>query len=90
MIIFSLFFFFAVHVEEDPQLPDIYIPETPNRVLTINYSNVGTILLTMAGFDAGFIYEYSALENGADMYKEPIKCTPVPNAIDLEIRSCLF
>ncbi|KAK0161075.1 hypothetical protein PV327_009592 [Microctonus hyperodae] len=75
---------------EDPQLPDIYIPEIPNRVLTINYSNMGTIYLTMAGFDAGFIYEYSALENGTDMFKEPIKCTPIPNAIDLEIRSCLF
>ncbi|KAK0088856.1 hypothetical protein PV325_010453 [Microctonus aethiopoides] len=81
---------FLLNVNEDPQLPDIYIPETPNRVLTINYSNVGTILLTMAGFDAGFIYEYSALEKGADMYKEPIKCTPVPDGIDLEIRSCLF
>lgn len=71
--------------EQDPPLPEIYIPEVPNRVLTINYSRKGTIWLTMAGYDAGYIYEYPAR---GEERKEPIKNIFVDETA--EIRSCLF
>ena len=78
-------------MEEDHQsLPEIYIPDIPNQVLMINYTAGGTIWLSMAGYDAGYIYEYPIPETGIKMPTEPIKSTRIFDADDTEIRSCQF
>ncbi|XP_043276979.1 cilia- and flagella-associated protein 44 isoform X2 [Venturia canescens] len=91
---------FLADIEEDPPLPEIYIPEIPNRVLTANYRGVGTIWLTMGGYDAGYIYEYEIPPSSKSLVPtfpdevqpaiEPVKSSIVTNADDTEIASCFF
>ena len=76
--------------QEDEPLPEIYIPKVPNPVLTINYTPIGTICLTMAGFDAGYLYEYPKIEANKAINSKPIRSAMVFEADDTEIRSCLF
>lgn len=76
--------------EEDPPLPEIYVPEVPNPVLMANYTANGTIWLSMAGYDAGYMYEYPVPDATKNVAAEPIRSTVVFDADDTEIRSCLF
>ncbi|KAK2582044.1 hypothetical protein KPH14_002749 [Odynerus spinipes] len=80
---------FLMDSQEDPALPEIYIPETPNKVLIIQYTNQETVWLSLAGFDAGYMYEYPVPEKDQIIGPEPIKCTMICDADDIEIRSCL-
>lgn len=75
--------------EEDPPLPKIYIPEIPNKILMIQYTNQETVWLSMAGFDAGYMYEYPVPEKSKVIRPEPIKSTIICDGDDTEIRSCL-
>ncbi|KAG5315180.1 CFA44 protein, partial [Acromyrmex insinuator] len=79
------------HIEEKEEpLPEIYIPKIPNKVLTAQYISQDIIWLSMAGFDAGYMYEYLSPEVTEDIGKEPIKSIPIYDADDIEIQSCLF
>ncbi|KAL2740588.1 cilia- and flagella-associated protein 44 isoform X4 [Vespula squamosa] len=80
---------FLMDSEEDPPLPKIYIPEIPNKVLMIQYTNQETVWLSMAGFDAGYMYEYPVPEKNKVIGPEPIKSTIICDGDDTEIRSCL-
>ncbi|XP_023287600.1 uncharacterized protein LOC105700070 isoform X2 [Orussus abietinus] len=80
---------FLMDSEEDPPLPEIYIPKVPNQVLMVHYMVDGTVWLSMSGFDSGYIYEYPDPLPGK-FEEEPIKSTVVFEADDTEIRSCLF
>ncbi|XP_047346720.1 cilia- and flagella-associated protein 44 isoform X1 [Vespa velutina] len=80
---------FLMDSEEDPPLPEIYIPEIPNKVLMIQYTNQETVWLSMAGFDAGYMYEYPVPEKNKVIGPEPIKSTIICDGDDTEIRSCL-
>ncbi|XP_048505660.1 cilia- and flagella-associated protein 44 isoform X2 [Athalia rosae] len=80
---------FLMDSEEDPPYPEIYIPEVPNRVLFTSYTANNTIWLSMAGFDAGYIYEYPLPIPGTNIVK-PIKSTMVFDGDDTEISSYLF
>ncbi|KAI4492234.1 hypothetical protein M0802_009924 [Mischocyttarus mexicanus] len=75
--------------EEDPPLPEIYIPEIPNKILMIQYTNQETVWLSMAGFDAGYMYEYPVPKKDIIIEEEPVKSTMIYDADDTEIRSCL-
>ncbi|TGZ46471.1 WD repeat-containing protein 52 [Temnothorax longispinosus] len=44
----------------------------------------------MAGFDAGYIYEYPSPEITETVGEEPVKSTIIYDADDTELRSCLF
>lgn len=54
------------------------------------YISRDIIWLSMAGFDAGYIYEYPSPEVTEVIGEEPIKSTIIHDADDIEIRSCLF
>ncbi|XP_019696509.1 uncharacterized protein LOC105182290 [Harpegnathos saltator] len=78
-------------IEEEP-LPEIYIPKIPNKILTAQYISRDIIWLSMAGFDAGYIYEYPSPESVEEdvIGKEPVRSTVIYDADDMEIRSWLF
>lgn len=76
-------------VEEEP-LPEIHIPKIPSRILMARYITHDTIWLSMAGFDAGYMYEYPSPGVVEIIGKEPVRSTVIYDADDTEIRSCLF
>lgn len=56
----------------------------------VQYISNDIIWLSMAGFDAGYIYEYPSPEVTETIGEKPIKSTIIHDADDIEIRSCLF
>ncbi|XP_011500262.1 PREDICTED: uncharacterized protein LOC105364098 [Ceratosolen solmsi marchali] len=75
-------------IKEDFSLPDIYIPEVPNAVLLAMYTTRNSILLSMAGYDAGFMYEYTNPEpNNKTVH---INSYLIDDGNDDEIRSFLY
>ena len=48
------------------------------------YTPRNTIWISVAGYDAGFIYEYIMGK------EEPVKCTPVKDAYDITINTYLY
>lgn len=54
------------------------------------YINHNAIWLSMAGFDAGYMYEYPSPEVSEGIHKEPVSSNMIHDADDTEIRSCLF
>lgn len=54
------------------------------------YISRDVIWLSMAGFDAGYMYEYPSPEITEAVVKEPFKSIAIYDADDIEIRSCLF
>ncbi|KYN07248.1 WD repeat-containing protein 52 [Cyphomyrmex costatus] len=77
-------------IEEKEPLPEVYVPKIPNKVLTAQYISRDIIWLSIAGFDAGYMYEYLSPEITETVGKEPIKSIAIYDADDIEIRSCLF
>uniref|UniRef100_A0A1A9WKG0 WD_REPEATS_REGION domain-containing protein n=1 Tax=Glossina brevipalpis TaxID=37001 RepID=A0A1A9WKG0_9MUSC len=69
--------------EPDEEEEPFYIPTVPNPILWLRYTNRNTIWVSMAGYDAGYIYE---LQPGA---KEPIRSTIIKDGDDCEIHSFL-
>ncbi|XP_076666446.1 cilia- and flagella-associated protein 44 isoform X2 [Andrena cerasifolii] len=76
--------------EEDVILPDIYIPEIPNEILVARYGTNGNIWLLVAGFDAGYIYEYPRPLSGKIKDNKPVRSRIIEAAQDTEIQNCLF
>ncbi|XP_008204820.1 cilia- and flagella-associated protein 44 isoform X2 [Nasonia vitripennis] len=75
-------------LEEDHPLPEIYVPEVPNSVLIAFYTTKDTILLSMSGYDAGYVYEYTIPE--PDKEAAYVRSNLVIDCDDEEIRSFLF
>jgi hypothetical protein len=84
-----ILFIILIAIEEEP-LPEVYIPKVPSKVLMAQYISHNIIWLSMSGFDAGYMYEYSSPEVTATVEKEPAKSIAIYDADDTEIRSCLF
>ncbi|XP_063994244.1 LOW QUALITY PROTEIN: cilia- and flagella-associated protein 44 [Diachasmimorpha longicaudata] len=87
---------FLEDTDETLQLPDLYVPKKPNPVQNINYTNEGTIWLSVGGYDAGYVYEYSSItfddiddHHSLIQEVEPLKATPLPDANDLELKCSL-
>lgn len=77
-------FIYLADSESDEELEPIFVPKVPNRVLWIKYTEGDTMWLSMAGYDAGYIYEYVFGE------EDPVKCTLIKEADDIEIHSYLY
>ncbi|XP_070529333.1 cilia- and flagella-associated protein 44 isoform X2 [Cardiocondyla obscurior] len=77
-------------IEEEEPLPEIHILKRPNKILMAQYVSQNIIWLSMAGFDAGYIYEYPIPQITTIIENEPIKSTVIYDANNVEIRSCLF
>ncbi|XP_054742319.1 cilia- and flagella-associated protein 44 [Anastrepha obliqua] len=69
--------------EPDEEEEPLHIPAIPNPVLWLRYTRDGTVWTSMAGFDAGYIYE---LVFG---YAEPYRCTIIADGDECEIHSYL-
>lgn len=70
---------FLADSEDEEELEPLFIPKIPNKILWLQYTSKGTIWLSMAGYDAGYIYEY---EFGKE---DPVSCTMIPDGDDIEI-----
>ncbi|XP_043512128.1 cilia- and flagella-associated protein 44 isoform X2 [Frieseomelitta varia] len=73
--------------EKEVILPEIYISEIPNKVLIAQYSINGNIWLFMAGFDAGYVYEYPRPLSGKLKHNKPIRSRIIEHAKDIEIHN---
>ncbi|XP_014209825.1 uveal autoantigen with coiled-coil domains and ankyrin repeats [Copidosoma floridanum] len=80
--------FFESELEDEPPLPEIYVPEVPNGVLAAFYTTRDTLLLSIAGYDAGYTYEYSNPQ--LDQQPALVGSNLVVDSDDQEIRSFLF
>ncbi|CAL7949001.1 unnamed protein product [Xylocopa violacea] len=76
--------------EEEMILPEIYIPEIPNKVLIAQYGTSGNIWIFMAGFDAGYVYEYPRPLSGKLKDNKPITSRIIEHARNVEIHNFLF
>ncbi|PSN52091.1 hypothetical protein C0J52_03894 [Blattella germanica] len=70
--------------ESEEELEPIFIPKEPNPILFGMYTPRNTIWISMAGYDAGFMYEYVMDK------EEPVKCTPVKDAYEIPIHTFLY
>lgn len=75
---------FLADSDIEEELEKIHIPEVGNSVLWIQYTNTESLWLSIGGFDAGYIYEYS-FDN-----PEPLSCVLIPDADDVEIHSYIY
>ncbi|XP_068986815.1 cilia- and flagella-associated protein 44 isoform X3 [Bombus flavifrons] len=82
--------FLAELDEKEMILPEIYIPEIPNKVLIAQYGIDGNIWLFMAGFDAGYVYEYPRPLSVKLKHNKPIRSRIIEHAIDTEMHNFLF
>ncbi|KAH8333140.1 hypothetical protein KR074_006765, partial [Drosophila pseudoananassae] len=67
--------------EPDEEEEPLHIPPIPNAIIWLRYTNRNTIWVSMAGYDAGYVYE---LEFGQ---AEPTYSTMIADADDIEIHS---
>ncbi|XP_031368455.1 cilia- and flagella-associated protein 44 isoform X2 [Apis dorsata] len=82
---------FLMEVDEKEMiLPEIYIPEIPNKVLIAQYGINGNIWLFMAGFDAGYVYEYPRPLSAKPKDIKLIRPKIIEYAKDIEMHNFLF
>ncbi|XP_060530871.1 cilia- and flagella-associated protein 44 [Cylas formicarius] len=72
--------------ESEEELEPLYIPEVPNRIIWLKYTENDTIWISMAGYDAGYIYEYHIDQKST----VPIRFRMVEDAEDLEISTYVY
>ncbi|KAJ8952048.1 hypothetical protein NQ318_010958 [Aromia moschata] len=77
---------FLADSESEEQLEPLHIPEVPNKILWLRYTENRTIWLSMGGFDAGYIYEY-LIDQKDDT---PYRFKMVDDADDIEISSYVY
>lgn len=75
---------FLADSEDEEPLEKIYIPDPPNQINFIQFTKDGSFWLSVDGFDAGLIYEYSRDEG------EMLSCTPVADAENIAIYSYIY
>lgn len=64
----------------------LFIPEIPNKILWIQHTPEGTLWLSVAGYDAGYIYEYFIDQKEEVPYKFQMIC----DADDVEVNSFVY
>lgn len=70
--------------ESEEELEPLHIPQPPNKILWMQITPDDTIWLSMAGYDAGYIYEYQMDQTTDDV---PYRFKMVDDADDIEISS---
>ncbi|KAJ8927184.1 hypothetical protein NQ314_020460, partial [Rhamnusium bicolor] len=77
---------FSADSESEEILEPLHIPEVPNKILWLKYTDDKTIWLSMGGYDAGYIYEY-LIDQKDDV---PYRFQMVNDADDIEISSYIY
>lgn len=75
---------FLADSESDEAIEPIHKPDPPNEILWIQFTSDNTLWVSIAGYDAGFIYEYQ-IEDG-----ELVSFYPIADADDIEIHSYVY
>lgn len=75
---------FLADSEDEEILEPIFTPNPPNSILWIQVTSDNTLWLSVGGYDAGYIYEYS-VEGG-----ELLSYTLIPEADDIEIATFTY
>lgn len=65
--------------DEELEFPPLYYPEHPSPVLFVIVKPDGNLLLSMGGYDCGYLYEYQFNTAG------PINSHPVSDALDIQM-----
>ncbi|CAK9822070.1 Cilia- and flagella-associated protein 44 [Anthophora retusa] len=82
--------FFMDLDEKEVVLPEIYIPEIPNKILIAQYGINGNIWLFVAGFDAGYVYEYPRPLSRSLKHNKLIRSRIMDHAKNIEIHNFLL
>ncbi|KAG5898603.1 hypothetical protein JTB14_020979 [Gonioctena quinquepunctata] len=77
---------FLADSDSEEELEPLYIPDVANKILWLKYTDEDTIWLSMAGFDAGYIYEYR-IDQKEDV---PLSYRMVYDGDDIEISSYIY
>ncbi|XP_069678702.1 cilia- and flagella-associated protein 44 [Periplaneta americana] len=75
---------FLADSDSEEELEPLYFPEVPNPILFGLYTPKDTIWLSLAGYDAGYMYEFEMDK------EEPVCCTMIAEADDVEIYCYLY
>lgn len=70
--------------EMEEVLEPIYIPDPPSAILWLQVTIDGTLWVSMAGYDAGYVYELS-LDDG-----DLLSFNEIPDATDTEMHSFVY
>ncbi|CAG9858658.1 unnamed protein product [Phyllotreta striolata] len=77
---------FLADSSDEEDLEPLYIPPK-QRIFWLQYTDDDTIWVSMSGYDAGYIYEYSM---GQEEPAVPLRCTLIDGAADTEIFSFAY
>ncbi|XP_071455109.1 cilia- and flagella-associated protein 44 [Hetaerina americana] len=75
---------YLVDSEEEEELEPLHIPEEPSPILFGFYTESGSVLLSLGGYDAGYLYEYD-LET-----PDPISHSVIEGDEDSEVHCYIF
>ncbi|XP_037245690.1 cilia- and flagella-associated protein 44 [Falco rusticolus] len=80
--------------EEEEPLPPLYIPEEPSPILCGFYSAPGKFLLSLGGYDSGFLYHcefsHDLQEDPENRKDEPFEVIPIEDTDDNPIHQISF
>ncbi|XP_030750373.1 cilia- and flagella-associated protein 44 [Sitophilus oryzae] len=77
---------FLADSESEEELEPLFIPEVPNRIIWLKYTDKKNIWLSMGGYDAGYIYEYRI--NQKELV--PLRFRLIDGAEEMEISTYLY
>lgn len=72
--------------ESEEELEPLHIPDPPNKILWMQVTPDDTIWLSMAGYDAGYIYEFKTEQT----VETPFRFQMIHDADDIEISSYVY
>ncbi|XP_054287680.1 cilia- and flagella-associated protein 44-like [Macrosteles quadrilineatus] len=67
---------FLLDSDDEVEFPPLFYPETPSPILFVVMLPSDNFLLSMGGYDCGFLYEYNLERSGS------VNSIPVPNAMN--------
>lgn len=65
--------------ESSEKIEPLFYPKIPNKILWLKCTKNNSILVSVAEYDAGYLYEYKFGE------ENPINCISIPDADDIEV-----
>lgn len=69
--------------DEELEFPPLYYPDKPSPVLFVIVKPNSNLLLSMGGYDCGYLYQYKIGTSG------PIDSYPVPDALNIQMHCFL-
>ncbi|XP_066257532.1 cilia- and flagella-associated protein 44 [Euwallacea similis] len=77
---------FLADSENDEELEPLFYPKEANRIIWLKYTSNNTIWLSMAGYDAGYIYEYYIDQKDT----VPVRFRLLEGADDMEVSTYVY